>query len=124
MGGQITTVGADGVHFGDVLGYRQELAHRAKRLPAKIHIEPGDNDAFARAGQRLYVPDDGGVEKLGFVEADDGYLLGEVEQHLAVRYGRRGEGIAVVTDDLVATVARVDHRFEYFYPLPGEQGAF
>lgn len=119
MGGQVAAVAADGVDFGDVLGYGQQLANGAEGAAFEVHVQPGDDDALAPAGQFLGVSHDGFVEELGLVQSHDGGGVRQVEQHGGVGDGRGFKGVALVADDLGFGVAGVDGGFKDLDVLAG-----
>ena len=62
---------ADRMHLGDIFGNRQQRRHGAERAAHVILIQPGGDDANTGVGQFHAEVDDGVVEELHFVNADD-----------------------------------------------------
>ena len=103
---------ADGGELGDLVGEGHELGDGAERLVGEGGVEAGHEDALAEGDELEGEGDDGGVEELDLVNADDFYLgeLG-VERGAEV-FNRRNSsgfmGLRAVRGDGGAVVAEVD----------------
>jgi hypothetical protein len=84
---------ADGVQFADFFGLCHQRRHWAERLAAKIHIQPGGDDADAAIGKSLSNRDDLIIEKLGFVNSDYGGIGVQVNQNLGGVFD--GQGVKI-----------------------------
>lgn len=63
---------ADRMKFGHFLGATHQFGDAAKRFTAKIHIKPGADHAQPTIRQRADHIDNRPVEKLDFIDSDDG----------------------------------------------------
>jgi len=118
---------ADGGELGDLVSQRHQRRNRAKGFIRKGRIEAGHEDAFAEGDELEGERDDGGVEELDLVDADDFYLgeLG-VERGAEV-FDRRNSssfmGLRAMRGDGRAVVAEVDVGLEAGDALAGDAGA-
>ena len=98
----------------DEVGAGEQLRHRAERLAAEVAIEPGGDHADAIAYKPVHHVDDGRVDELHLVDADDagcgrGRVLGDLPR-IADRMA--AQAAAGVADDVARAVAVIDRRLE------------
>src|SRR5688500_439369 len=74
---------ADGVRLGDVFGDRHHDGHRLERPAQVIGVEPGDDDAFAAAGELRAGGGQILVEELRLVDGDDFSVVVDKPQQLS-----------------------------------------
>ena len=107
---------ADGGELGDLVRDGHEGRDGAEGLGGEGGVEAGDEDAFAVMDEVHGEGDDGGVEELGFVDADDFDFreLGEdgFAEAVYVGYGGGLMGLGGMRGDGGAVVAEVDVRLE------------
>jgi hypothetical protein len=134
---------ADGGELGDLVGKSHERGDGAEGLVGEGGVEAGEKDALAEGDELECERDDGGVEELGFVDADDfDFVELRVEDGAelfdggdgdgVVGLGRvRGDGGAVVAEvdvglvagDSLASDARSLEATDEFFGFAGEHGA-
>ena len=109
---EVAAFHADGMDFLDVFGDGQKGRHRAEGLSKVVRIQAGDDDADAPVREGLADFDEGLVEELGLVDADDADVICDF-QHLR-RVGNRlgADAVEVVGDDVLGRIAVVDGRLE------------
>jgi hypothetical protein len=113
---------ADGLELVDELGVGEERGHGAEREPAEVLVEPGRNHTRAPVGQLERGLDDGRLEELHLVDADN---LGVACADQKLRHGRDGDGMhpdARVAHDVAHVVAVVDRRLEDRHALTRDLG--
>lgn len=122
--GQIATVRANSVDLGNVFRYGQKAANGAEGLPPEIHVESRNDDTLAPIGQFLYMADYGRVEKLSFIQADDGDVIWNLENLTGVADRGGKQGVAVVRNDFGVSVTGVDLGLEDLDTLARDAGPF
>ena len=118
---------ADGGEFGDLVGEGHEGGDGAEGFVVEGSVEAGHEDALAKGDEIEGEGDDGGVEELDLVNADDFYLgeLG-IEGGAEVFDGGDGGGfvgLRAVRGDGGTVVAEVDVGLEAGDALAGDAGA-
>ena len=115
---------ADRVDLLDVLGDGHQARHRAEGDTEVVGVEARHDDAHAAVGEGLADFDEGVVEELRFVDADDLHLRADlVEDLLGGRDGGGGDFMEIVRDYFDVGVALVNDGFEDGDLLVGELGA-
>ena len=115
---------ANGMHLLHVLGDGHQARHGPEGLAEVVGVEAGHDDAHAAVGEGLADFDEGLVEELRLVDADDLHLGGDFVEHLGggADWGG-GDFMEIVRDHLDVGVAFVDDGFEDGDLLVGELGA-
>ncbi len=122
--GWFTTNDANGLKFIDLIGLGEEEGDGAKRFPAEVHVQPGDDDAEATVGEAVGDFGDFGVEELGFINAHDGGVALQMGEDRAGRVNGHGfKNVAIVGRDFFYGIPIVDDGFENLYLLTGDGGA-
>ena len=117
---------ADGGEFGDLVGDGHESGDGAEGLGIEGGVEACHDDALAQMDELYAEGDDGFVEELDLVDADDvdGFEEGKegLAEALDVGYGAGVVGLVAVTGDGGAVVAEVYVGLETGYALAGDAG--
>src|SRR5581483_5394897 len=111
---------ADGLELVHELGPGEQLGHGAERKPAKVLVEPGDDDALAALDQPLDHADDLEVEELHLVDPDGVVAVREADDLLRARDRDSAHLRARVADDVADVVAVVDARLRDERALAGD----
>ena len=119
--------GADGGELGDLVGDGHEGGDGGEGVAGEGGVEAGEEDALAEVDELGGELDDGGVEELGLVDADD-VDVGELRVEGAAELGGVGDGEGVVGlgrvgGDGGAVVAEVDVGLEAGDALARDAGA-
>ena len=100
---------ADGVDLRHLVGDGEQVGYRSEGLAEIVHVETGDDDAHTAVGELVAYVGKAIVEKLCLVDAHNVDIAAEKE-YLGRRIDRcRRYHVMVVADNIVLTVARVDH---------------
>lgn len=121
---QIATVHADGVGLIHIFGYRHQCGHRSEGYPFEVHIQTGDDDAYAafrQFGADLY---DTHIEELRFVNTHDIDIVGKQQDRLAGLHRCGLNNIVIVRYDVLLAVAHIDGWLEDLYALLGKLRTF
>ena len=122
--GQGTAFDADGMHLGHFVGDGTEGWNGAEGYTAEVHVETGNDDAYAAIGQFVTDAHQTFVEKLGFVDANHVDVGGEQENACRRVDGGGKNGVLVVADNFFIGIARIDAWLENLNALPGKLGPF
>jgi hypothetical protein len=115
---------ADSMEFGDFFSNRHEVGHLAERLAAKVHVQPGHNDAQIPPGKFLHNRNDLFIKELDFIDDDYGCIRREMAKDFAGVFDRLGfDVLPIVAGDVLDAVAVVDAGLECLHFLSGYHGA-
>jgi hypothetical protein len=115
---------ADGGEFCDLVGDGHEGGNGSEGLGGEGGVEAGHDDAFAEVDELYAEGNDGFVEELNLVDADDVDFVEDGEEGFAealdVGHGGGGVGLLAVAGDGGAVVAEVDVGLEAGDALAGD----
>ncbi len=121
---QIAAVHADGVGLVHIFGYRHQCRHWSEGYTLEVHIQPGNDDAYAafrQLGADLYDPH---IEELRFVDAHNIDIIGQQQDRLAGLHRCGLNDIVIMRYDILLAVAHIDSGFEDLYALLGKLCTF
>jgi len=118
---------ADGGELGDLVGEGHKRGDGAEGFVGEGGVEAGHEDALTEGDELESEGDDGGVEELYLVDADD-FDLGELRIERRAEVFDRGDcggfvGLGAVRGDGGAVVAEIDVGLEAGDALAGDAGA-
>ncbi|MEY4134836.1 MAG: hypothetical protein RL386_1186 [Bacteroidota bacterium] len=122
--GEVATMDADRVNFGDIFRYGEQLGHRAKGSAPEIHIQPGHNYPYAAQGKLLTIIGQLLIKKLRLVNPHHAHAFGKGNKLPRMRNWGRVHRVGIVGDNLPLRIAQVYLRLENFHPLVGNFSPF
>jgi hypothetical protein len=127
MDGGLAADHADGGELGDLIGDSHECGYGAEGLGVEGSVEAGHDDTLAEVDEFDAEGDDGFVEELDLVDADDigGFEEGKesFSEAFDVGYGAGLVSLVAVTGDGGSVVAEVDVGLEAGDALASDTGA-
>ena len=127
MDGGRSALHADGGELGHLAGYGHELGDGWEGLAGEGGVESGEDDAFAAVYELKRERGEGGIEELGFVDANDFDFIDEWEERgLQVFDGGDGDGVQglrTVRGDGRAVVSDIEVGLEADHAASGDLGA-
>ena len=111
--GRRPTCDTDGLKLGDLLSLGHQERHRAKRLAAEVHVEPGEDDAHAASRQLIADLGELPIKELGLVHRHNrGLGIQPLEDLAGIAHGYGFPTQTVVRRDLLSVIPLVQSRLE------------